>query len=261
MRHPLARLAAPVLLLVFANAATAQSFADFCPNGNPETQAAVVGYVTDPDVQSIVPAATVAASWVEDNARQRLEVQTNLEGLYIMCGIPSDIEVSLRVIFGNRRGEIVPYAAATPLAQQDMFISLTGDPEAREEVGSLADGGGGGSGRAYSSELIRAEDLLYLPEMSVYELLRRHQLLRFERVSGQGEVILLVSATSSSTVGRMQAVQMRINERREADPIGAIRDLSIDEVNRIEILTRTEASARYGGDGYVGAIAITIGDR
>lgn len=261
MRHSLLRLTGPVLFLVVANTAAAQSYMDFCPTGDEATEAAVVGYLTDPEAETIVPGATVAASWVQDNARQRIEVQTNLEGLYILCGLPKETEVSLRGLLGDRRGEAVPYTTAAPLAQQDLFISLTGEPEAREEVGSLAGGGSGGSGRAFSSEIIRAEDLLSLPEMSVYDLLRRHQLLRFERMSGVGEVILLVSATSSARAGSMQAVQLRINERREPDTIGAIRDLSIDEVSRIEILTRTEASARYGGDGFVGAITITLQNR
>ena len=262
MRHLLQRLPGPVLFLVIANSAAAQSFADFCPGGDEATQAAVVGYLTDPEAQIPVPGATVAASWVQDNARQRVEVQTNLEGLYILCGLPKEMEVSLRALLGDRRGEAVPYATAAPLAQQDLFISLTGEPEVREEVGSLAGGGRGGSGRAFSSEIIRADDLLDLPEMSVYDLLRRHQLLRFDRVSGMGEVIFLMATGSSSArAGTIQSVQLMINERREPDAVGAIRDLSIDEIGRIEILTRTEASARYGGDGFVGAIAITTRDR
>lgn len=261
MRHSLVRLLAPVLFLAVADSATAQSYIDFCPTGDAESEAAVVGYVTDPEAQTIVPGATVAASWVADNARQRMEVQTSMEGLYILCGLPKEMEVSLRALLGDRRGDAVTYSTAAPLAQQDLFISLTGEPEVREEVGSLSSGGPGGSGRAFSSEIIRAEDLLNLPEMSVYELLRRHQLLRFDRMSGVGEVILLMSASSSARAGAMQSIQLRVNERREPDAIGAIRDMSIDEVSRIEILTRTEASARYGGDGFVGAINITLRNR
>lgn len=259
MRHSLLPLPGAVLFLAIANTAAAQSFADFCPGGDEATQAAVVGYVTDPEAETIVPGATVAASWVQDDARRRIEVQTDIQGLYALCGLPQGTEVTLRAILGDRRGEAVPYATSAPLAQADLFISLTGEPETREEVGSLA--AGGGRGQAFSSEVIRAEDLLHLPEMSVYELLRRHQLLRFDRMSTLGEVILLTSATSSLRAGRLQSVQVRINERREVDGVAAIRDLSIDEVSRIEILTRTEASARYGGDGFVGAIAITTRGR
>ncbi len=259
MRKSFARLVAPVLLLVLANTAAAQSFSDFCPGGNEETEAAVVGFVTDPEAGTIVPGAMVAASWVRDNARQRAEAQTNMEGVYTICDLPKDTEVSLRVSFGDRRGEAVPYTTAAVLAQQDLEISLTAEPDTRQEVGSLA--AGGGRSRILSSEVIRAEDLLDLPEMSVYDLLRQHQLLRFDRRSGEGEVILLTSASSSLRAGRLQRIQVRINERREGDGVNALREMSIDEVGRIEILSRTEASARYGGDGFVGAIAITTRNR
>ena len=259
MPYSFARLSAPALMLVAANSAAAQSFVDFCPGGDPETDAAVVGYVTDPEAETIVPGATVAASWVQSDARQRVEAEVGVEGLYAICGLPQDMEVSLRAFFGDRRGEAVPYTTAVTLAQQDLFLSLTADPR-REEVGSLA--GGGGRSRILGSEVIRAEDLVDLPEMSVYELLRQHSLLKFDRMSTLGEVILLTSVTLSSWGSfREQAMEVRINERREGDGVNAIRELSIDEVSRIEILTRTEASARYGGDGYIGALVITTRNR
>ena len=261
MRKSFARLAALSLFFVGADTAVAQSFTDFCPDGNEETEAAVVGFVTDPEAGTIVPGATVAASWVADNARQRAEGQSDLQGVYAICGLPKDTEVSLRAVFADRRGAAVPYTTSAALAQQDVEISLTGAPEERVEVGSLSAGGGGRS-RILNSEIIRSEDLLELPEMSVYDLLRQHQLLRFDRVSGAGEVILLTSVTASRwAVSRTQAVEVRINERREPDGVNAIREMSIDDVGRIEILSRTEASARYGGDGYVGAIAITTRGR
>ena len=247
-------------MLVVANSAAAQSFADFCPGGDPETEAAVVGYVTDPEAGTIVPGATVAASWVQFNARQSVEAEVGMEGLYAICGLPREMEVSLRAIFGDRRGEALPYATTVTLAQQDLSLSLTADPRRREEVGSLA--AGGSRSRILGSEVIRAEDLVDLPEMSVYELLRQHSLLKFDRMSTLGEVILLTSVTLSSWRSfREQVMEVRINERREGDGVNAIRELSIDDVSRIEILSRTEASARYGGDGYIGALVITTRDR
>ena len=260
MPHSFARLAAPALMLVVANSAAARSFADFCPVGDPETEAAVVGYVTDPEAETIVPGATVAASWVQFDARQRVEAEVGMDGLYAICGLPRDMEIALRAVFGGWRGEAVPYTTAVTLAQQDLLLSLTVEPERREEVGSLA--AGGSRTRILGSQVIRAEDLVDLPEMSVYELLRQHSLLRFDRMSTLGEVILLTSVTLSSWRSfREQAVEVRIDERREGDGVNAIRELAIDEVSRIEILTRTEASARYGGDGYVGALVITTRDR
>ncbi len=260
MPYSFARLSAPALVLVVANSAAAQSFADFCPGGDPVTEAAVVGYVTDPEAGTIVPGATVAASWVQFDARQRVEAEVGAEGLYAICGLPRDAEVSLRAVFGNWRGAAVPYTTAVTLAQQDLALSLTVEPERREEVGSLSEGGS--RSRILGSQVIRAEDLLDLPEMSVYELLRQHSLLRFDRLSTLGEVILLTSVTLSRWGShREQPMEVRINERREGDGVNAIREMSIDDVSRIEILTRTEASARYGGDGYIGALVITTRNR
>jgi hypothetical protein len=260
MRHSLLPLPGAVLFLAIANAAEAQSFVDFCPGGDEATQAAVVGYVTDPEAETIVPGATVAARWVHDDKRQRIEVQTDIQGLFALCGLPRDTEVTLQALLADWRGEAVPYTTAVTLAQQDLSLSLTSDPRRREEVGSLA--AGGSRSRILGSEVIRAEDLVDLPEMSVYELLRQHSLLKFDRMSTLGEVILLTSVTLSSWGSfREQAMEVRINERREGDGVNAIRELSIDEVSRIEILSRTEASARYGGDGYIGALVITTRDR
>lgn len=257
MQKWFARLAAPVLFPVLASAAAAQSFADFCPSGDPETEAAVVGYVTDPDAGTVIPGATVAASWVQDDARHRLEAQVSLDGLYALCGLPRDIEVSLRAILADRRGEAVPYTTAAALAQADLILSLTGEqPEVRQEIGSLSSGGS--RARILASEIIRGEELLDLPEMSVYDLLRQHQLLKFDRISGVGEVVMLQSVTLTSWgAARFQGLEVRVNERREADGVNTLREMSIDDVTRIEILSRTEASARYGGDGYVGALVIT----
>ncbi len=254
-------VALPALCLLGANGAAAQTYADFCPDGDEASEAAVVGWVTDPDAQTIVPGSTVAASWIQDDARQRIEVQADMEGFFRLCGLPQNIQLSLRASIADRRGEAVDYSTAMVLAQQDLEISLTAEPESpTSEIGSLSRGVDGGSGRAFSSELIREADLLHLPEMSVYELLRNHQLLRFDRVTG-GEVVLLASATSSTNAGRLLPAQFRINERATPDGVSAIRGMSIDEIRRIEILSRGEASARYGGDGWVGAIVITTRDR
>ena len=242
--------------------AVAQDFTDFCPDGNEETDAAVVGYVTDPDLNTGVPGVSVAASWVQDGARRRIAADANLEGLFVLCGLPQESEVSLRASFGDRRGSAVPYTTSAILAQQDLTLSLTADNEEEEfdkEVGSLA---GGGSGRAFSADVIRAEDLVYLPEMSVYQLLRQHQRIRFDRFTGMGEVILFDHVVSTSlNNGRFTTVQVLVNDRPQGDGVSVVRGLSIDEVQRIDILSRSEASARYGGDGWIGAIVITTKDR
>ena len=259
MRYSFMRFAIPAALITVPCGGAAQTFADFCPAGDAETEAAVVGWVTDPDADTVVPGATVAASWVQDGSRRRVEAHANLEGLYALCGLPPNTEVSLRAALGSRRGEALPFTTGAALAQQDLTMSLTAEPEElSSEIGSL----GGGRANVLNSTIIREEDLVNFPEMSVYELLRQHQRLRFDRFSQVGEVIILDSVVSTSlNNGRFVGIQMRINERREGDPISAIRGMSIDEVKRIEILSSSEASARYGGDGWTGAISITTRNR
>ncbi|MCG8467003.1 MAG: TonB-dependent receptor plug domain-containing protein [Gemmatimonadetes bacterium] len=257
MRYNIVRIMT-VTLLCTPMAAQAQGYSDFCPEGDPDREAVVVGYVTDPGPPAtVIPLAEVAASWVQDGTRQRRMGEANMDGVYAVCGLPMSTEVSLRAVFGDRRGHAVPYTTAANMAQQDLELSLTGDPAEEDErvieTGSLAKG----TGNAYNSDLIREEDLVNLPEMSVYELLRQHTRLRFDRFSGVGEVILLDGVVSTSlNNGRFTSVQVFVNDRREADGVSAIRGMSIDEIRRIEILSAGEASARRGGDGWVGAIEI-----
>lgn len=259
MRYSFRRFAVPAAFIMLPSGGVAQTLADFCPAADAETEAAVVGWVTDPDADTVVPGATVAASWVQDGSRRRVEAQANLEGLYALCGLPRDTEMSLRAALGNRRGDALAFTTGTALAQQDLNMSLTAEPASiSSEIGSL----GGGRANVLNSSVIREEDLVDFPEMSVYELLRQHQRLRFDRLSQVGEVILLDSVVSTSlNRGRFTGVEVRINERREGDPINAIRDISIHEIKRIEIFSAGEASARYGGDGWVGAISITTRNR
>lgn len=263
MRYSPSRSLPVALLLAVAVAwsaptgASAQSLTEFCPEGDPETEAAVVGIVSDPDSGMQLPGAEVAASWVADGIRQRATAQTDIEGVYIICGLPLELEMQVRATIGSHRGTAVPFTTDVSLQQHDLQVSLAGDAGTEEiELDEAAS-----TGRAFSASIIEAEDLATLPEMSVYELLRRHHRLRFERVSG-GEMIVFagrgIDGTASlSGTSRYSGIQLFINDRLQADPINYMHSMSIDEVRQISILSRTEASARYGGDGWIGAIAIT----
>ncbi len=255
MKRSVVRIGLPLLFLAGPLSVEGQAFADFCPEGDEETQAAVVGYVVDPDAETILPGATVAASWVGDGMRQRAEAQSGLDGLYVICGLPREAVLTLRATMGALRGEAAEYMTAVSLAQQDLNLSLTAPQEdeddVRAEIGNLS----GGSAAVLNSEVIRAEDLVNFPEMSVYDLLRRHNKLRFDRRSG-GEIILLAT-TRSMSGANMTGVQLRVDERRELGGVDALKEMSIDQVRRIEILDRGQASNRYGGDGWSGAISIT----
>ena len=70
----------------------------------------------------------------------------------------------------------------------------------------------------------------------------------------------MTSQPSLSGLSRFRGVEVYVNERRTPDPMAAIRDLMTDEIKRLEILSSAEASSRYGGDGYIGIIAIRTRD-
>lgn len=264
MRHATLRSAGVGLVLTLGTVTLpghlrAQVLTDFCPEADESSEAAIVGIVSDAESEMILPGAEVVASWVADGVRQRSETQTGIDGVYTICGLPQGMDMQVRASLGVHRGEPVPFSTETTLQQFDLALSLTGDAPAEEEV-EIDESAR--SGRAFGASLIRAEDLAALPEMSVYQLLRRHSRLRFERIQG-GEVIIFAgrgvdqNTNLSGTATRYRAIQLFVDDRLEADPINYLRAMSIDEVSRIEILNSGEASARYGGDGWIGAIAIS----
>ncbi len=262
MRYPGSR-SVPIPFLVAAAACVlpaalrGQTLTDFCPEGDADIEAAVVGIVSDSESGMILPGAEVVASWVADGIRQRATARTDLEGVYIICGLPQELDMQVRATLGARRGTPVPFTTDVTLQQHDLALSLAGEEQPSEEVQIDEEAR---TGRAFNSTVIRAEDLAALPEMSVYQLLRQHHRLRFERISG-GEQIVFdgrgVDGTASlSGNTRYSGIQLYIDDRLQADAVNYLRSMSIDEVKQIDILSRTEASARYGGDGYIGAIAI-----
>ena len=232
----------------------AQALSDFCPGGDDSAEAAVIGIVSDAESGMILPGSEVVVSWLAAGTRQRVTVAAGLDGVYAVCGLPQGHDMQVRAMFGDRTGQWVDFSTEVVLQQHDLGVSLTGEQEPVELTEEVR------TSRAFNATTIRAEDLAPLPEMTLYELLRQHQRLRFERVP-QGEVIVFagrgVTGTTnfSGSAGRFRAVEMLINERREADPVSAIRDLWIHDVVQIDILSAGEASARYGGDGWLGAIA------
>jgi hypothetical protein len=248
--------------LAFPAALRGQALEDFCPDGDASSEAAVIGIVTDTENGMILPGAEVTATWTVEGTRRRATVQTGIDGVYTICGLPRGLDMQVRALLGDRGGQPAQFNTTTVLQQRDLDVSLTGDAEEQ----ALADLDESVSmSRVFNATVIREEDLVGFPEMTVYQLLRQHQKLRFERVSG-GEYIVFVGRgvtgqPSLSGMGRFRGVEVLINERREADPISAIRDMYIDEIKQLDILSPGEASGRYGGDGWLGAIAIRTRDR
>ena len=259
MRYPVARHAfvwAPFVLIgadQITQSLHAQELAELCPEASAE-EAALFGFVQDPESGMVLPGAEVTASWVRDGERERALAQVGIDGGFTLCGLPMEIEFTVRAAFASRRGPSNTLVLNGPVGQFDLAVSLSEDAPEEEPEEIVVEGR---ASRAFSATLITAEDLAALPPMPLYDLLRQHNRLRFERVAGGGDVILFTDRSSTSVVGgQLRGVEVYLNERRVPDPIVAIRDLYSDEVTRLEILNAAEASARYGGDGWIGIIAI-----
>lgn len=114
-------------------------------------------------------------------------------------------------------------------------------------------------GRATSRDFITAEDLIQLPpDMTVFDLLRQHSSVRVQGTGGAQ--IVYVEDRTSWNMGlgpRWRAADLYVDERRQFDILGTLRLMPVSQVARLEILTSTDASARYGGEGRTPVIAIT----
>jgi hypothetical protein len=235
----------------------AQELAELCPEEDP-AGAVLVGFVQDSESGMVLPGAEVTASWVREGERERTLTQVGIDGGFTLCGLPREIEVTVRAAFANRRGPSAILVMNDAVGQYDLMVSLSEDAPEEESEEIVVEGR---ASRAFSATLITEEDLAALPAMPLYDMLRQHNRLRFERLSGGGEVIMFTDRSSTSVVGgQFRGVQVYVDERRVPDSISAIRDLYTDEVKRLEILDSGEASARYGGDGWIGIISIRTRD-
>ena len=141
----------------------AQSLTDFCPEADPATEAGVIGVVSDPESGMALPGAEVVVSWLSDGTRQRVEVPTGIDGVYMACGLPQDVDMQVRAPFGDRRGQWVDFSTETVLQQHDLPLSLTGkQPE--EEIELSEDSK---RSNAFTATSIDDEDLAQLPEMTL----------------------------------------------------------------------------------------------
>ena len=126
-------------------------------------------------------------------------------------------------------------------------------------LAACASGGQGGSSGAFSSSMVSGEDLAAIqPPITLYDYLRQHARVQFRDVAG-GEAIVIEEAGRGMRAGsRYTGAAVFVDDREVADPIATVREITTAEVQRLQILTSTEASARYGGEGYTGAIAIRL---
>lgn len=255
-------LRSPFLIAALGLAAplgvSGQELSELCPEATDATSA-VVGVVQDSDSGMILPGAEVWGTWAADGKSGRATASVALDGTFTLCGVPRAVQVSLRAVVAGRGGEPVGVEPGDPVVRQDLGLSLaTAQPVEVEQMAAEDEGGGGLS---LSSPLLTEKDLAKLPSMTVFELLSRHSRIRVDRTGADQRLFVEDRSTMgtggvSTTGDRWRAADLYVDGRREFDGLGTVRLLRVDEVQRIEILTSTEASSRFGGDGYTPIIAI-----
>lgn len=111
----------------------------------------------------------------------------------------------------------------------------------------------GGGAHVFGSRDITGEDLADLRTMSLYELFRQHPGVRFVRGPDGGEIMLCEDRVGGAG---LRGCVVFVNDRQATGDIATLRSIYTDEVERLEILRSSEASNRFGGDGWDGAIVI-----
>ena len=78
--------------------------------------------------------------------------------------------------------------------------------------------------------------------------------------TGAGEQIYVEDTTAwRVTPGpRWRTALLYVNDSRALDPVPTVREIRVEEIRRLEILTSTEASARFGGHGYDPIISVYL---
>ena len=114
-------------------------------------------------------------------------------------------------------------------------------------------------GSIVSGDLLTEDDLAELRYETLYELLRNHPRIRMQGTGGSEQIYVEDRTAWGVTPGaRWRAALLYVDDSRALDPVPRVRELRIDEIRRLEILTSTEASARFGGHGYNPVISVYL---
>ena len=90
----------------------------------PRGAGAVWGVVSDAGIG--LPGATVVATWESDGEAVLTEVQTALDGGYVLCGVPRGVEVSVQPVLVGVEGATAVTTLTGDFARVDLSWSLTG---------------------------------------------------------------------------------------------------------------------------------------
>ena len=134
MKHKKTTLGSIVFLLSGTTLIHAQEFSELCPNSTDGT-GAVLGFVSDLDMQMALPGATVRVTWDKDGEEARAETQTGIDGSFTLCYLPLETSLSIQPMLGTMTGQTVTMNLADLITQQDLGFSLAGaSPSSSEDA-------------------------------------------------------------------------------------------------------------------------------
>ncbi|MCG8467565.1 MAG: hypothetical protein MJB57_05055 [Gemmatimonadetes bacterium] len=111
---------------------TAQS-QDVCPDLATD-RSVLFGAVQDPELPGLpIAGAQVEVWWETEDEREVVETEVRVDGVYVVCGVPRDVIVFAKAMFGDREGTEEAIRVADEMAQLDLPISLSSDEDEDRE--------------------------------------------------------------------------------------------------------------------------------
>lgn len=192
-----------LLLTLLTTPGLAGQLADACPGIEPG-QAALIGYVTDPRLNGMpVLGARVVATWEAEGEPARAEAVVPDDGVYLMCGVPVGVEVTIQATFSGREGSPVTVEVREESVRQDLTVSIAGEADPEDRPLFI---GPGSSGRCPDLRAPRLVECILLDDC------------RFDRVGR-------VSARKVGSLGdTRELVETFVREARRKE-VDAVRDI------------------------------------
>lgn len=121
-----ALIATAMLITLSAPGASGQA-SEACPGLQPG-EAALVGYVRDLQLSGMpVPGAVVTVTWEAEGETHTAEGVVPDDGVYLICGVPRGVKVTLQATFSGREGPVAEVTVDQEAVRQDLSLSLSGE--------------------------------------------------------------------------------------------------------------------------------------
>jgi hypothetical protein len=126
--------------VTLATPSPAVAYAHMCPAPRANNTGVIIGHVRDVDDASVLANATVSTLWTEftvtsgksEGHRVGAVAKTNPEGVYLLCGAPTDVPLDVHTNAGGFFAGPIPFVPDTRLIRRVDFAVSRRDSAARE---------------------------------------------------------------------------------------------------------------------------------